>query len=167
MSKRGVKRNEAVTTSAEFGKYMIHLPSLDSNILRVTYPKSKAPVASLNNYMLSPELATLLKQLVERGVVSESQLEKLSKSESTLLRKICKVCQIDKSVLLPDDEQEKEDLKRFELLRGELISGNDNMDILKEIKQYIIKFAASGVIPRAKATELLLHITCVELGQGR
>lgn len=164
MSKRGVKRNETASAYVEFGRYLLYTPSLELNVLKVVYPKSRVPVPSLHNYSLSPALSTLLTQLVDRGVLSETQLAQLSKPELSLLRKICKTCQIEKSVLLPDDEQEKKDIARFNILRGEVAAGNDSREILKELKQYIIRFSASGLISRSKATELLLHITCVELG---
>jgi hypothetical protein len=57
-----------------------------------------------------------------------------------------------------EDDQEVKDMKRLELLFGEINAGNDNDKMLKECKTLIKKYVANGRINKNKGLEMLLEL---------
>jgi hypothetical protein len=53
-----------------------------------------------------------------------------------------------------DDEEEN----RFEILRGMIIAGNDNKEMVKEFKTMLVKFSNDGRIKKTEAREILLDL---------
>ena len=45
---------------------------------------------------------------------------------------------------------------RFNILRGEIIAGNDSQKIAREFKIILLKFIQEGRIPRQQGNEILL-----------
>ena len=57
------------------------------------------------------------------------------------------------------DENEKQQLQRWELVRGELESGNDNISLKKEAKKLISYFMKSGRLSKSEAYDLLIQLS--------
>jgi hypothetical protein len=53
-----------------------------------------------------------------------------------------------------DDEEEH----RFEILKGMVIAGNDNKEMIKEFKTLLVKFSNEGRIKKTEAREILLDL---------
>lgn len=54
-----------------------------------------------------------------------------------------------------EGEQEED---RFNILRGEIIAGNDSPKIAKEFKVMLMKFMNEGRIPKRQANEILQEL---------
>jgi hypothetical protein len=54
-----------------------------------------------------------------------------------------------------------EDIKRFEILRGELMAGNDAPQVRDELRKYVLKFMNDGTIPKPQANQILYQLACV------
>ena len=57
-----------------------------------------------------------------------------------------------------DDDEEVKDIKRLELLFGEINAGNDNDKMVKECKMLIKKYIANGRINKNKGLEMLMEL---------
>ena len=57
------------------------------------------------------------------------------------------------------DDGDKEDYDRFQLLRGEVVAGNNNPKVLQEIKTYILKFMSTGRIKKSEGYGILAEIS--------
>jgi hypothetical protein len=55
----------------------------------------------------------------------------------------------------PNEEEMDKELNHFEILKGEIIAGNDNPKIIKEFKAMLIKFGREGRIPRREVNSIL------------
>jgi len=51
--------------------------------------------------------------------------------------------------------------KKKNILRGEIIAGNDNHSIIKEFKVMLMKFMTEGRIPRRQANEILQELLAI------
>ena len=69
-----------------------------------------------------------------------------------------KLSHIDLSVPIPDLTQREKDNHRFQVLRGQLIAGNTSQDIIRELKTLLMKFIASGTIPKQQANAVLYEL---------
>jgi len=96
--------------------------------------------------------------LVGRGVPSYEDIAELTKEDKDKMRHICKTCKVDSPAIpkMKGEGQQEED--RFNILRGEIIAGNDNVKIAKEFKVILMKFMNEGRIPRRQANEILQEL---------
>ena len=60
-----------------------------------------------------------------------------------------------------DEENEKKDVDRFELLKGEYDAGNNNDKMIKELRALVIKFIHSGKINKKQGMEFLMELSLV------
>ena len=89
----------------------------------------------------------------------------LSKSERDHFMKIAKGANLigKLGVKQPkeDEENEKKDVDRFELLKGEYDAGNNNDKMIKELRALVIKFIHSGKINKKQGMEFLMELSLV------
>jgi hypothetical protein len=57
-----------------------------------------------------------------------------------------------------NQDKEQEEIKRLELLLGEVNAGNDNASIIKEARILIKKYVSNGRISRQKGLDMLLEL---------
>ncbi|NBP02410.1 MAG: hypothetical protein EBU90_20295, partial [Proteobacteria bacterium] len=148
---------------SEFGKYVIHLPSLKKNIINLKYP-SLASIPQIKQQLVNKDLRDFIEDALENGDINKVLYEKLKTEDKKLFNKLCKMAGIDDSLKLDRgyDSEDDEEVKRFELVKGELIAGNDAPEIIHEMKSLLLKFMSEGKIPKNQAHDLLVHITYLE-----
>ena len=142
-----------------FGRYVIHKHKLQDGILQLKTPKGGA-VSSLPTESISFPLSKVLRKIVGGSRVDFDELQDLHDDDKGYLHRIIKTAQLhDKiSVPRPDYGKEKDELKRFEILKGEIGAGNDNKDLVKEFKVMLMKFVNQGRVPRRHAHEILTDL---------
>lgn len=145
----------------EFGKYMVSIPHLGNNILKVKYLLNGNDVPSFKASKISDDMADFIEDLIESGKMNERTLNKLDPVEKRLFGKLIKQSGLYEKykirALKNPDEKAEED--RFELVKGEFIAGNDNPAIVKELKHLIIKFMTEDRIPKREGHELLFQLS--------
>jgi hypothetical protein len=52
-------------------------------------------------------------------------------------------------------------MEEFEKMRGQILAGNDNKDLIKRFKLTLLKFAKDGRIPRREVNEVLMEMATV------
>jgi uncharacterized protein YuzB (UPF0349 family) len=152
----------------KFGRYIISMNDLNKSILNIKYP-SKSALKYFKKQKISPKLKSLVYKLVlsqENGDgIDVEEYNALSDADKKLLDKVIKLGQLDHDENLKllqieklTDKEIDADVKRFDLLRGEIIAGNDNPEMIKELKLLTIKLMNNGMIPKQEANELLYLI---------
>ena len=83
---------------------------------------------------ISQTLNELLEHLLHDGKkqIDSSDFDKLSHTEKRILKRLYSFLKID-FVFDHDDQFQK----RFEVMYGSWLAGNDNEDLIKELKEYI------------------------------
>jgi hypothetical protein len=61
----------------------------------------------------------------------------------------------------PKRTKEGEETNRFEILKGQIVSGNDNKELIKEFKQMLVKLSDEGRIKKSEAREILLDLVAL------
>ena len=142
-----------------FGKYVIHKHKLQDGILQVKTAKG-GPVAHIPTEYVSSELAKVLRKIVGGTMVEYDELSDLHDDDKGYLNRIVKTAHLSDriSVPKPSGSKEKEDLKRFQILKGEIGAGNDNKDLVKEFKVMLMRFVNQGRVPRRQAHEILTDL---------
>lgn len=72
-----------------------------------------------------------------------------------MLAKVCSIARIESPLAPVNDD----DADRFEVVCGELRSGNDSLLLKRELKQLLLKFQSEGRISHTEAAKTLYQLT--------
>jgi len=140
------------------GRYFINKHKLNKNIVSVrtkTGHSAKLPVRRVSDNM-----SAVVKTILGGGMPSFDALEKLTDEEKNYLHKLSKQSNIiDKlSIPTPNKSQLDKDINEFEIMKGQIMNGNDNMEYIKKFKLLLMKLINQDVLPRNQGKEILCDI---------
>jgi len=141
----------------QFGRYLVHAPKLEEGILMIKTPAG-AKIKELPSQHITPELKKVLRVMAKGEQPSFAHCQGLGVEDQSKLHHIIRHSQF--GMELPDRDEDK-DINQFEILKGELIAGNDNKEMIKKFKMMLIKLTREGRIPRRECNEVLeqlLHL---------
>ena len=154
---RGVAMKE-LPTYRVFGKYIVHYPQLiNDNILNLKYPSTGA-IPQIRPVNIDDNFKDFFVDVLDTGKINQKHFESLTDPEKTHFIKVAKGAKLTDVLKIKKDDKEDADMKRLELLFGEINAGNDNEKMLKECRELIKKFVSNGVISRNKGLEMLMEL---------
>lgn len=109
---------------------------------------------------VSLPLANLIRKLVDKGKPSFDEISALSEEDKHILGEFVRKAKVDLEV--PSSTISREDLNKFEIMKGQILSGQDNKDYIKEFKLLIVKLCHQGRLPKGQGKEVLMMLA--ELG---
>ena len=158
---RGVAILEDTPKYKEFGKYAIHWPQLINNdILNVKY-KSLGRIPTLLPVAISDIFKDFIIDVVETGKINNRLYEMVPPEEKKYFEKVCigagllEHFKLKKTVI----NEDMEDIKRFNILKGEYLAGNNNTQLIKELRRLIIKFINNGRIHKTQGMNFLMELS--------
>ena len=145
-----------------FGRYAINKHKLASDIFMLRTPKGGA-IPRLLTQKLSNKLSKIIKTIADKGTPSFEAIGDLETLDKEILHKILQESQISSiSTPNPSRDQDEKDHRRFLILKGELISGNNNKDLIKELKTLIVRLMSKEILPRREAMSALTELALIE-----
>lgn len=144
----------------ELGKYAIHYGQLINNdILNVKY-KSLGGIPQFKPVAISDVFKDFLIDLMDTGKVNNRIYEQVPIEERKLFERIATGAGIIHNLKIKKTitNQDAEDNKRFELLKGEYLAGNNSNVVLKELRRFVIKFMNEGKITKNSGMTLLMEL---------
>jgi hypothetical protein len=147
-------------TFAPFGRYFINIHKLNDDIICLSR-KSGGNVCDIKTRRVSEDLASLLRKIVNGGKPTYKDIEKLSQADKAEYANIARRSQITGGDIEVPNVESREDLNKFEIMKGEILSGNDSKELVKEFKVLIIKLSNAGRLPKGQARELLMDLTAM------
>jgi hypothetical protein len=147
----------------KFGKYLVNTHKLNDDIFAIKTP-SGTNITSHPSQRVSPHLSSIFKKIIGGGIPSYNELSKLNDDEKNYLYNVSKKAEIaDKlSIPTPSKDQKEQDIHEYEVMKGEILSGNDNKDLIKRFKIHMSKLSRQGVLPKKEVNEILTDL--LELG---
>jgi hypothetical protein len=135
---KGIKPTECYY---EFGNKIINKNKLDKNILMIRY-KNGINITKHPTKSVSKTFSKVLKNMLNGNNPSYDDLDILTNDEKSYLHELCcYCCVIDKfNIPTPNKTAEEKEKDRFNLLVGQIKAGNNSQDLIKELKQLLIKF---------------------------
>ena len=159
---KGVKlENQENPTYRQFGKYVLHIPHLvNSNTANFKYP-SLGSIPSIKPLSVSDDYKDLILDVLQTGKLNKKEFERLPQSEIKHFERVAVGAGLVEQLglKLGNTEEDKADSKRFELLRGEYLAGNNNQALIKELRLLITKFITNGRIHKNEGLNLLLELS--------
>ena len=164
---RGLKKSKSSPTLTEgipqaerfakFGRYMIDKQKLKDGqcVIRFT---SGACIHKIPARRIGKEVQNVLSKIAGGGLPSYDDINSLNQDDRRYLFNIQKSAKMDAQIPSPDKDAETKEMEEFEKMRGQILAGNDNRDLLKKFKLTLLKFGKDGRIPRREVNEVLLEM---------
>jgi len=142
------------------GRYVINRHRLNDNVVSVKRP-SGAGINEFPSQRVSNHLGNVLRSIIGNGIPSYDDLEELDDEEKSYLHKLAKQSQIIDRISIPTPKKSDadKDLNRFEILKGQILSGNDNKELIKEFKILLMKLGNNKILPKPQVREMLFDLT--------
>jgi len=147
----------------KFGTLILHKSALNrDNKLVVKYP-SMGYLREFPSQIISNDMASLLRDIIDGKIVNHKVLNSLSEREKVLFYNLCKRTRLDEQLGLLNYKEDhiNKELERFELVRGMVLAGNNSPEILKELRTLILKFMSTGIMTKPQGNQLLLEINSI------
>ena len=165
----GIESNDELKTYSRFrqlGRYMLHVPSLSKSLINIKYP-SLVNIPGIPQKFVSEEFIELIWELVEKGTFLKTIYNRLGEEEQDYFKFLARKCNFDQTIGIgmgkTQSKEEQDEYKRFEMLRGTVIAGNNSPEVLNELRQFILKFLMEKRIPKQQGHDLLYEMACLKV----
>ena len=152
----GVAKPEYVS----LGKYYIKNQRLDAeNVLQVRNKNGKQ-ILGVKPMRISSATKAKLDKIIKNEPITYSDVLDLNDDEKDELYSIASKLKIQELMKIPSKLKTKEDKLRddFNILKGEIINGNDNPETIKKFKLVLLKCKSSSLINVHQYNELLVML---------
>ena len=141
----------------KFGRYLVNSHKLNKDDILALKQPSGATLVDFPSVRISKNLSNVVKKMIGGGVPSYNELNGLSEPEKIYLHKISSKANIlDKfSIPAPSKDQQEKDIHEFEVLKGEIMAGNDSKELIKKFKLHLIKLSKNGSLPKKEVAEIM------------
>lgn len=164
MSKMKVGRGIAVKETPsyrEYGKYAIHLPQLEQqDTLNVKY-KSLGQIPKFKPMPVSDVFRDFILDLLDNGKPNARVYTQIPTDERKFFEEMSIGAGVWNSLGLKrtTTSNDEEENKRFELLKGEYMAGNNNPKVMSDLRRLIVKMMNDGRIRKNQGVELLMELS--------
>ena len=148
-------------TYREFGKYAIHIPQLEQqDILNIKY-KSLGGIPKFKPVAVSDIFRDFLLDLLEGGKINQRIYLQIEPKERKLFEEIAIGAGVWNSFGLKrtTTSTDEEERKRFDVLKGIYLAGNNSPKVLQELRHLVVKFINEGKIRKSDGMNLLMELS--------
>jgi len=169
---RGLKTTKPVDFTAgimsepdyvPFGKYIINRKRLCDGVCMIKRINGKF-MPDMKTKRISPNLTAVFRKVAGGSLPNFSELEKLDDDEREYLKHISKKCNLSSRLEVPSPKKDKTEtlVNQFEIMRGQLIAGNDSKDLIKNFKKILIEMLEKDLLPKGQAKDILIDLARME-----
>jgi hypothetical protein len=89
--------------------------------------------------------------------IDYEDVNRLNDNEKNYLSQIAEKCDIDDRLKIPSPKltEIQSDINKFNILRGQLMAGNDNKEMVKDFKLLLLKLSNTGHIDKKESNEVM------------
>lgn len=145
----------------EYGKYAIHIPQLEQqDILNVKY-KSLGQIPKFKPIAVSDIFRDFIIDLLDNGKPNARVYTQIAPEERKFFEEMSIGAGVWNGLGLKrtTTSTDEEEAKRFELLKGEYIAGNNNPKVIAELRRLVVKMMSDGRIRKNQGVELLMELS--------
>ena len=153
----GVKENP--NRYVPFGRFHINTHRLNDDIINLKR-HTGCNVDGFPVRRVSRDFGNIIRTIVGGGHPEYRHLEKLDDDEKLYLNQLVKKSNIQDrlSIPTPNRDDDDKDIHEYEVMKGEILSGNDNFDMVKKFKILIMKLMRKELLPKNQAKDILLDL---------
>ena len=154
-----VNKLDPMSEFIPFGRYLLSLKQLQKNrfLLRT---KSKNPVLSFKTILLTKKTKAIVQNLLRQNPISYEDIDALDQEEKEQIDTIVSKTEITDRLKIPNTKKTRleRDLHKFNVLRGSIISGGDNIEMLRDFRKLLLSLSNSGYISKKETGDVLLEM---------
>jgi hypothetical protein len=140
-----------------FNKYYVDLKKLKNNILCVKYAMNDAHIPTVKVQNVSNDVKEMVLDILNKKY-DERLFKKLSEADKRVIKRFVKATKLDDEIVV-DDELDNDFQRQYEILLGELNSGNTSQLVKDQLKRYVIEGLQENKLPRHQAYLLLYQLS--------
>ena len=143
----------------KIGNKLINIPKLMKNYVSLRWNDGSYVKGRNLNRPITSDLKKILVDIIEKNKYKLEDYNKLELAEKKYLDEILdftKIAMIRHKYL--NEDENKQDIKRFNLLKSQILAGNDGIELLKEFKLLLFKLRSKNLI----TTSIFNHL-CAQL----
>jgi hypothetical protein len=133
-------------------KYFIDRNKLGNGILEIRYNKNRH-LTPIKSQYLSSHLKALITFATDHKTIDKSIYNRLTEQEKNLFRTLIPYLDIKDGGSINDGFH-----KEFEIIRGEILAGNDSKLLKRKAKTYLLHALQTGLISRHNYTSLVFEL---------
>jgi hypothetical protein len=147
-----------------FGKFLINRKKLVDGVIMIKRCGGQF-LPDMKTKRVSPNLTVVFKKIAGGNLPSFSELEKLDDDERDYLKFIANKSNLSSKLDVPSPKKDKNEqlINQFEVMRGQMVSGNDSKDLFRKFKQVLVEMLDRNLIPRGQAKDILLEMSKYEI----
>jgi len=155
-----VNKLDPMSEFIPFGKYALSLKQLQKNKFMLRTKAKKNPVLSFKTIVLTRKTKAIVQKLLQDLDVSFEEVDALNEDERNILNEIVEKTEINTRLRIPNTKRSKleKKLNKFNVLRGSIIAGNNNENLLREFRMLLVELNAEGFISKKETSDILLHL---------
>lgn len=133
-------------------KYYVDMNKLQNNILEIRYVRTRHLIPIKSQYITTPVKTLILKTLQEHKVDTKTY-NSATESEKHLFRTLIPYLNLKDGGGLNDGFQ-----KEFEIIRGEILAGNDSKLLKRKAKAYLLQGLQTGLLSRHNYVNMIFEL---------
>jgi len=144
---------------AQLGKFFINEERLTNDSVLMLRNKDGKPT-TFPSVRITVKLAKIIKKLIKQVSPDFEEINNLTEEDKLTLHKILRVTKLAGSGIAIDPIKSKDDkeLENFDILKGQIVAGNNNPKLIKEFKTKLLAYMEAGRIPKKQGLEILQEL---------
>jgi len=146
-----------------FGKFIINRKKLSEGIFMIKRRNGQF-LADVKSKRISPNLTTVFKKMAGGSLPAFGELERLDDDEREYLRFVSNKSSLASKFDVPSPKKDKNEMliNQFEILRGQLIAGNDSKDLVRKFKKVLLEMVENDLLPKGQTREILIELAKID-----
>ena len=155
-----VNKLNPMSEYVDFGKYSLSLKQLQKGKFMLRTKAKKNPVLSFKTLTLTRKTKAIVQKLLQDLDVSFEEIDALNEDEKNDIDTIVSFTNINNRLKIPNTKRSRleKDLNKFNVLRGSIIAGGDNIEMLRDFRKLLLSLSNSGYISKKETGEVLLEM---------
>ena len=154
-----VNKIEPMNIYAPFGKHQLNLKKLKGGRLQLR-SKTDNVIANIKSKQLTKNMKVIIDKFITNQPIEFEDVEILDDDEKDYLAEISEKCNINDRLRIPSPKLTKiqSDINKFNILRGEIIAGNDSKELVRDFKVLLLKLMNSKHISKSEGNNIMIML---------
>lgn len=142
-----------------FGRFVINKRLLGEGIIAIKNPCGSC-LNDIRSERVSSNIANAVRVILGGGSPSYDDISNMTDVERNYLHHITSRADLGErlNIPAPDKKKDDQDINQFEVMRGQIMAGNDSSKLHKDFKFLIMKMMKKKLLPKRQANELLFEM---------
>jgi hypothetical protein len=142
-----------------FGRFVINKRRLGEGIISIRTP-SGACLNDIKSERVSPNILSVVRTILGGGSPTFEDIERMSDDERNYIHRLASRASLTDrlSIPAPDKKKDEQDINQFEIMKGQIMAGNDSNKLHKDFKLLVMKLMEKKLLPKRQATDILFKM---------